>query len=111
MSNKRGLPLTIAVLLIAGCTWVKPTIEGEKVRVLDASEVTSCKSLGSTTASLADKVAGVKRKPQKVQKELETLARNSAAELGGDTIVALSEVLNGKQTFAVYRCVGVDASK
>jgi len=107
MYKQRILSLTCGALMMAGCTWVKPTSEGEKVRVLAANEVASCKSLGSTTATIADKVVGIKRKPKKVQKELETLARNSAVDLGGDTVVAVSEVVNGKQTFAVYRCVGV----
>lgn len=111
MSQKMVFLLAFSLLLLAGCTWVKPTAEGEKVRVLEAKEVTSCKSLGSTTATLADKVVGIKRKPQKVKKELETLARNSAADLGGDTIVATSEVVSGKQSFAVYRCVGVAQEK
>ena len=40
----------------------------------------------------------------KVAGELATLARNSAAQLGGDTVVATSEITDGSQTFAVYRC-------
>ncbi len=107
MSGKIILSIMMSAVILTGCTWVKPTAEGEKVRVLNAKEVAGCKNLGSTTVALVDKVAGLKRNPQKVQKELETLARNSAVDLGGDTVVAISEVTNGKQTFAVYRCVGI----
>ncbi|TVO77922.1 DUF4156 domain-containing protein [Sedimenticola selenatireducens] len=98
---------TTSILLLTGCAWVKPTPEGEKVRVLDADEVTSCKELGTTNVSLIDKIAGINRNAEKVQKELETLARTSAAKIGGDTVVADSPVEDGQQRFIVYRCVGV----
>lgn len=92
-------------LLVASCTWVKLTPEGEKVRVLESHEVGSCKKLGKTTATLKDKIAGVERSSKKVGKEMETLARNSAADMGGDTVVAITEVESGKQVFEVYKCV------
>lgn len=90
---------------LSACTWVEPTAQGEKVRVLTAEEVSKCKKVGQTTVSLLARLAGIERNPNKVQDELNTLARNSAAELDGDTVVPLSAVEDGKQTFAVYRCV------
>jgi hypothetical protein len=53
-----------------------------------------------------DKVAGVRRGYTTVAEELATLARNSAAQLGGDTVVPTSEIVDGTQTFAVYNCRG-----
>jgi len=106
---KRSIPtlgLCLAILL-SGCSWVKPTPEGEKVRVLDADEVTRCRELGSTTVSLLDRIAGIDRDPEKVEKELQILARNSAARIGGDTVVAISPVKQGEQRYAIYRCVGI----
>lgn len=94
-------------VLVSSCAWVKLTAEGDKVRVLEPQEVSSCKSLGSVTVSLLDKVAGVKRNQQKVEKELKILARNNAVGLGGDTVVPDSGIKDGEQTFKVYRCVGV----
>ena len=94
-----------AVLLLAACTWVKPTVQGEKVRVLTAEEVVKCERVGKTTVSLLARVAGVERNPRKVRDELKVLARNSAAEVGGDTVVPMGPVGDGKQTFAIYRCV------
>ena len=96
-----------ALLLSTGCAWVKTTPGGEKVRVLDQDEVSTCQELGTTTASLLDKVAGIRRNRQKVQSELQILARNSDAKIGGDTVVKISEVSEGQQRFAVYKCVGV----
>jgi hypothetical protein len=106
-SKLLSLGLIAIVLFSLGCTWVKLTAEGEKVRVLSAVEVKSCKQLGKTTTTLKDKIAGISRSKEKVKKEMESLARNSAADMGGDTVVPVSNVENGKQTFEVYKCVGL----
>jgi hypothetical protein len=102
-------PLKLSILLITvllgACSWVKLTPEGEKVRVLSQNEVSSCKKLGKTTSTLKDKIAGMSRKQAKVQKEMQALARNSAADMGGDTVVAVTEIKDGRQTFEVYKCV------
>lgn len=95
-----------ALFVISGCAWVDLTPEGKKIRVLSKTEVSQCKSLGTTTVSVADKVAGVKRQPHIIADNLQTLASNSAAEMNGDTIVADSAIVDGKQKFHVYRCVG-----
>lgn len=104
VARRVGLMAALALVLSA-CTWVEPTAQGEKVRVLTAEEVTKCKKVGQTTVSLLAKLAGIERNAQKVQDELNILARNSAVELDGDTVVPISAVEDGKQTFAVYRCV------
>jgi hypothetical protein len=44
------------------------------------------------------------RGDSKVRGELITLARNEAATMGGDSIVAESPAVQGRQTFGVYRC-------
>lgn len=107
MLKSLTLAAITTVLLSTGCAWVKTTPGGEKVRVLDRDEVSTCQELGTTTASLLDKVAGIDRNRQKVERELQILARNSAAKIGGDTVVPISEVSDGQQRFAVYQCVGV----
>jgi len=61
--------------------------------------------LGKTTVSVKAAVAGIPRDEKKVQKELEALARNSAIDLKGDTVVPLSAADKGQQSFSVYRCV------
>ena len=93
------------VLLISSCTWIKLTPDGEKARVLTKAEVVNCKMLGKTTVSLKATIAGFERNAEKVKKELETLARNHAVDLKGDTVVPESEIKNGQQSFAIYRCI------
>ncbi len=100
----RKAMIVLAASLTA-CTWVELTPEGERVRVLTAAEVAKCEVVGKTTVSLAAKVLGIKRHPEDVQNELNMLARNSAVDLRGDTVVPIAAPVDGKQTFAVYRCM------
>jgi len=74
------------------------------VRVATAGEVEECADAGTTHVSVMDKLGVVERNQAKVGGELATLARNSAVQLGGDTVVAITEIIDGSQTFAVYQC-------
>lgn len=104
--HKTAAALTlIALLPLSACSWVTLTPAGEKARVLSEAEVVNCKRLGTTTVSTKEQVANIYRKEDVVAKELETLARNAAEELGGDTVVPLGTPVEGKQSFAVYRCI------
>lgn len=96
--------LVTLVTLIPSCTWVKVTPDGAKVRVATAREVGNCERKGEVTASLKSRVGAFERKPGKVAGELETLARNEGAEMGGDTVVAESNVKEGRQDFSIYLC-------
>lgn len=98
--------MVVIIALLQACAWVKPTASGAGVRVASAAEVAGCSEAGSTQVSVLDKVAGVRRGYTTVAEELATLARNSAAQLGGDTVVPTSEIVDGTQTFAVYNCRG-----
>jgi len=51
---------------------------------------------------------GIPRPVETVSKELRLVARNSAARMGGDTIVPLTVIEKGEQTFEVYKCVNPD---
>ncbi|HEY3488431.1 MAG TPA: DUF4156 domain-containing protein [Gammaproteobacteria bacterium] len=102
---KRIIILSAAALSLQACTWIKLTPEGEQARVLSAADVTNCKKLGATTVSMATKVGIVPLNQKKVAEELKLLARNSAAEMQGDSVVAVGEPKEGQQTFDVYRCI------
>lgn len=94
-----------AALIAAGCTWVKPTEGAQGVRVGMTSEVARCKKIGATHAKTSPKVAFFARSRTKVDQELDTLARNEAAEMGGDTIVPQGPTSSeGRRSFDVYRC-------
>ena len=89
---------------LQACTWVTLTPEGEKVAIVSSKYVTNCKYLGKTHVSVKGDVAGFERGEEKVKLELEIMARNEAAKVKGDTIVPLTEIERGKQSFGVYNC-------
>lgn len=95
---------TIFLGLVSGCTWVKLTNEGEKVYVVQASELTGCTRIGTTQATGKERIGILERNQEVVAEELEALARNSAARMGGDTIVADGPVTDGHRTYVVYDC-------
>ena len=98
--------VTLAIAFtIAGCSWVELNEGGEKVRLLSEQEVVKCQFKGNTTVSVTDKLVGVRRHDEAIQQELVVLARNSAANMQGDTIVPLGDEADGRRRFAVYRCV------
>ena len=98
------ISLSLIALFFTACTWVELTPEAEEVRVVEAVHVTNCKMMGTTTVSVKSDVASFKRDPEKIKTELETLAKNEAIKLKGDTLVAATEIQDGEQTFKVYKC-------
>jgi len=105
MECKRfALPWLAASAIVGGCSFMDLTKEGEGVRIATADAVSACTGLGRTTASVVYEVASMPRQADAVKENIEVTARNSAASMGGDTIVPVSPIAEGKQTFEVYRC-------
>lgn len=101
----KHLSLTLVlVTVLTACTWVKLTPQGEVVRVAGAGEIAGCERLGEITAKVLDKAAFVKRSRDKQAEELAALARNEAGDMGADTIVAASDIHEGRRRFTVYQC-------
>jgi hypothetical protein len=98
-----SLSLLISVLPIA-CTWVDLDEGAKEVVLIEANQAAACKLLGSAASMSADKVGLLNRKDAKVAVEVLTLAKNSAAEMGGNAISAVDVLTDGKQTFNVYLC-------
>jgi len=101
---KSHLLAILIASVLGGCTWVKTDPGAEQVSLASPMEVRQCQRLGQTTVSVRDRVSGVQRRAERVADELADLARNSAIELGGDTIVADGPVRDGQRRFNVYRC-------
>jgi hypothetical protein len=96
--------LVLLVGTLSACTWVKLSDAGRNVRLVSYDQIDQCKKLGKATVSVLDKVGFISRSEDKVEEELQTLARNSAAEMGGDTMAAAGAVSRGEQPFDVYQC-------
>lgn len=98
------ISLCLVLIFLSACTWVELAPEAEDVRIVDAVHVANCKMVGTTTVSVRADVASFKRDPEKIKSEVETLARNEAIKLKGDTLVATTDIQDGEQTFKVYKC-------
>ena len=102
----RTLIAIFLIACIAGCAnWVKLDEGAENIRLVGSGEVANCEHVGRTNASVRERVGVYQRKPGRVEEELANLARNSALEIGGDTIVADGPVDDGRQRFRIYRCL------
>ena len=100
------LPAVIAFTggLAGGCTWVDSVPGASRVTLVGPQHVSQCQPLGTTTSQTKAQVGPVHRSESKVQEELLTLAKNSAVEIGGDTLVAEGPPLQGSQRFRIYKC-------
>jgi hypothetical protein len=92
------------ILAASGCTWVDPVPGASRVTLVMPQHVSQCQPLGSTTSQVKAQVGPVHRSESKVQEELLTLAKNSAVEIGGDTLVAEGPPSQGTQRFRIFKC-------
>jgi len=104
--RRRTVLLCAALALTSSaCAWVKLTDAGSEVRVASADAVTSCDKVGATHAKTSPRAWIFARNPRKIDEEVEYLARNEAANMGGDTIVPRSSTSDeGRRSFDVYIC-------
>ena len=102
--GKSATIICLGVLVASGCTWVDPIAGASAITLVQPSHVVNCKSIGTTVSQVADKVGFINRSDDKVAEELLTLAKNSAVELGGDTLVAEGGPSEGTQKFRIYKC-------
>jgi hypothetical protein len=99
------VPVLLVTAVAAGCALVELTPGGAGVRLASAEAVVTCTNLGRVTADVIAKVGFLPRHPDAVQDNINVTARNSAADMGADTIVPASKIEDGRQTFDVYRCL------
>jgi hypothetical protein len=76
----------------------------EKVSVAETNQIASCQSKGVATVSVLSNVGFINRSDEAVEENLLQLARNSAVDMGGDTIVKGRAPKYGERNFEVYKC-------
>lgn len=101
--SKTALALC-ALLVVSGCSWVSLTQGGAVVQLIDADEAKPCKEVGRTRAHTTAKIGPFSRTNQQVFKEQSRLARNEAARMGGNAVVAVGDPDPDGREFIVYRC-------
>lgn len=100
----RSIVLAIAsAALAAGCTWVHMAPGASAVKVARSAPA-DCRHLGEVAVAVKHNVAFLERNTLKVRDELETLARNEAVGLEGDTISPIGDPVAGEQRFMIWRC-------
>ena len=92
-------------LFAAGCSWVKTTPGGEQVRRSNGGRRRRMSGSRHRVGHHASNAAGIPRNKDVIREEQVTLARNQAAQIGGDTIVQSGAPSGGTLTFTVYRCM------
>lgn len=90
---------------IAGCSFVTLDPEAEEVEILAPERASDCERLGQTRVTTADRVLFIPRGARAIEDDLDRLARNSTADMGGDTAVRKTDIEEGKATYEVFDCV------
>lgn len=99
------LPVLLTSLSLGACSsWVELDEGAKDVLVLKPEQASQCEELRRTTSQVMDKVVFMKRSDSRLNEELQNLARNTAAELGGNAIVPETEIKDGRQTFKILDC-------
>ena len=89
----------LALLALTACANIRLTENGKNVIVMKPLEVVEkCENLGTITVNATNV-----NKSQE-DKDRETLARNEAAKIGGNVVVAAGEVKDKAQEWTAYRC-------
>ncbi len=98
-----GLLLAFAGAMTA-CSFVSLNPQAQNVAVAANSNLANnCKFLGNTNVSIWAK-ADTFQSQKSAESQLDTLARNEAATMGGNTVVAESAINDGRRTYGVYNC-------
>ena len=88
---------------VLGCTWVPLTDAGGSVRIVEAGAAADCRKISTVNSKTTERVVFA-RSDRKIREELESLARNEAAVMGGNAVVPVGVVEAGRQSFEIYRC-------
>ncbi len=94
---------------VSACSFVSLNPGAENIAVsADGNSLSKCKFLGNTDVSLWSK-ADTFQSQGTVDEQLNILARNQAATMNGNTVIAKSDINNGQRTYAVYNCPAAKA--
>jgi hypothetical protein len=96
--------LCLFIIYLPACSTIEATKESKAVTLVKPSNVVGCKLLSTTNVTVTYKIGIVTRDDKVVTEELVTMAKNQAAETGGDSIVAKGPAVEGKQSFDIYKC-------
>ncbi|NKB99819.1 MAG: DUF4156 domain-containing protein [Pseudomonadales bacterium] len=99
----RSLLIIALITTVGACNFVQVNESGAMVTQANAPDVNHCTYIGQIDSQTRAKVL-LERGSEKVQQELIDLARNQAASMGANAVVAIGVPENGTQKFRAYRC-------
>lgn len=99
------LPAAALGVLGAGCSFVTLDSAAQNVEVISLERAENCERVGRTRVTVADQVGFIARSDRRIRRDLDRLARNSGAEMGGDTVALASAVSEGRATYGVFKCI------
>lgn len=96
--------LVFGAITLISCSFVSLDPQARDVIVsADTNSLKTCKFINTTTVSLWSK-AETFQSDKTVATQLDTLARNEAATMGGNVVIPNSEINNAQKTYSVYKC-------
>ena len=98
-----GGVVVLASALLVGCSVVKVSEAGKRIHMLGKNEVGNCRRVGTVTTSVLDNVLFIPRNQQKIQSDLDKLARDQAVLMNANTLVHVSTV-EGEGNYIAYQC-------
>ena len=111
---RRKILASILILFgMVSCAFVDLDPDAQNVSVMPNSNsayFSMCKFLGNATVSLWDK-ADTFQNDKLLTKQLNTLARNEAAKMGGDTVTPFGKNTGNQATYKVYKCLNKSSTK
>lgn len=101
---KKAFFLGLMAFTLSGCAFNKVEDNAKHVLIVEAYNVKGCEKLGTTTAKVKNTIGGINVPETQLKAELNNIAKNDAASMGGDSVVVLSPIKGGFQSFAIYKC-------
>lgn len=103
--NKTFLKVTLTTLLLAttGCSVVKVSEAGKRVSLISSDDAFNCQRVGNVNTSVLDNVLFVPRNKQKIQSDLDKLARDQAVLMHANSLVRVSSI-EGQGKYIAYNC-------
>jgi len=96
------ITLIVGITSLTACSFVD-TMPGSETVVI-SHDTANCKRLGETHVKVLSSIAGINRNTDTMAEELTILARNAAFDRAADTIQPITEIEDGKQSFALFKC-------
>ncbi len=90
--------------LLPACSLLQPHAASDQVRIAQNLQTANCKRLGKLTLDVSEVMNLGAYSEKTARAEIDQLAKNKAAEMEGDTLVPLGPLVDGGQSFYVYRC-------